>query len=248
MEFGYQYTEEQQRFRQEVSAWLEDNIPRELRDGWLPQDQDPAAWESCHAFRRLLGKKGWLAPTEPAGQGGGGLSDAYEIVLLDELERHRLRWFLETPSQSLKQALQPLRPSINQAHIHQLLTAINTGSVPLWYPWLDQVNKLDQGSIEIQALRDGDDYILSGHGLFTGHGQRPDHLWVLALTGPESAPEEATAAFLVSGELDGISVQLNGCLVPGESVLVGFDQTRVPSYCLLGNEGGRLAADTVLPS
>ena len=237
MDFGYQYTEEQQRFRQEVKTWLEDNIPQELRDGWLPQDQDPAAWESCRAFRRLLGENGWLAPTEPAGRGGGGLTDAHEMVLLEELENHRLRWFLETPSQSLKQVLQPLRPSINQAHTQQLLTAINTGSVLLWYPWLEQVNKLDQGSIEIQALRDGDDYILSGHGLFTGHGRRPDYLWVLALAGPESAPEEATAAFLVSGELDGISVQPNGCLVPGEAMAVGFDQARVPSYCLLANEG-----------
>ena len=154
MDFGYQYTEEQQRFRQEVRTWLEDNIPRELRDGWLPQDQDPAAWESCRSFRRLLGEKGWLAPTEPAGQGGGGLTDAHEMVLLEELEHHRLRWFLETPSQSLKQAL---HSRTDQAHTHQLLTAINTGLVLLWYPRLEQVKELEQGSIEIRALRDGDD-------------------------------------------------------------------------------------------
>ncbi|PKB78643.1 MAG: hypothetical protein BZY88_17420 [SAR202 cluster bacterium Io17-Chloro-G9] len=234
MDFGYQYTEEQQRFRQEVSTWLDDNIPTELRDGWLPQDQDAAAWESCRAFRRLLGGKGWLAPVEPIGQGGGGLTDAHEMVLLEELENHRLRGFLETPSQSLKQTLQPW---INQPHTHQLLTAINKGSVLLWYPWLEQVKKLEQGSIKILALRDGDDYILSGRGLFTGHGRQPDYLWVLALAGPESAPEEATAAFLVSGDLDGIAVQTDRSLVPGEAMAVSFDQTRVPPYCLLGNEG-----------
>ena len=234
MDFGYQYTEEQQRFRREVKAWLEDNIPPELRDGWLPQQQDPAAWESCRAFRKLLGDKGWLAPTEPAGQGGGGLTDAHETVLLEELELHRLRWFLETPSQSLKQALQPW---INHTHTQHLLLAINTGSVFLWYPWLEQVNELEQGSIEIQAFRDGDDYILNGHGLFRGHGPRPDYLWVLALAGPESAPEEATAAFLVSGDLDGVSVESDRRLVPGEGMTVRFNQTRVPPYCLLGNEG-----------
>ena len=234
MDFGYQYTEEQQRFRQEVRTWLEDNIPEELRDGWLPQDQDPAEWESCRAFRRLLGEKGWLSPTEPAAQGGGGLTTSHEMVLFEELENHRLRWFLETPSQSLKQALQPW---INQAHTHELLTAINTGLVLLWYPWLERVKELEQGSIKIQALRDGDDYVLSGHGLFTGHGRRPDYLWVLALAGPESALEEATAAFLVSGELDGISVQPDRRLLPGEAMAVGFDQVRVPPQCLLGNEG-----------
>ena len=234
MDFGYQYTEEQQRLRQEVRTWLEDNIPRELRDGWFPQDQDPAAWESGRAFRRLLGEKGWLAPTEPAAQGGGGLTGAHEMVLLEELDYHRLRWFLETLPQSLKQAIQPW---INQAHTHQLLTAINTGLVLLWYPWLEQVKTLELGSIEIRALRDGDDYILSGHGLFTGNGRRPDYLWVLALAGSESAPDEATAAFLISGELYGISVQPNRRLVPGEAMAVGFDQVRVPPYCLLGNEG-----------
>ena len=234
MDFEFKYTEEQQRFRLEVHTWLEDTIPRELRDGWLPQEQDPDAWESCRTFRKLLGEKGWLAPTEPAGQGGGGLTDDHEMVLLEELEHHGLRWFLETPSQSLKQSLQPW---IDHAHTNQLLTAINTGSVLLWYPWLEQVRKLDQDSIEIQALRDGDDYILNGHGLFTGHGRRPDYLWVLALAGPESDPAEAIAAFLIFGELDGISVQSSRSPVAGKAMAVEFDQTRVPSYCLLGNEG-----------
>jgi alkylation response protein AidB-like acyl-CoA dehydrogenase len=234
VDFGYHYTEEQQRFRQEVKTWLDDNIPGELRDGWLPQDQEPAALESCLAFRKLLGDKGWLAPAEPAAQGGGGLTDAHEIVLLEELEDRRLRWFLETPSQSLKQALLPW---IDQPHTGQLLTAINTGSVLLWYPWLEQVKELEPGSIGIRALRDGDDYILSGEGLFTGQGRRPDYLWVLALAGPESAPEETTAAFLVPGELDGIAVQTNRTLAPGQAMAVRFDQTRVPAYCLLGNDG-----------
>ena len=50
-------------------------------------------------------------------------------------------------------------------------------------------------------------------------------------------PSEATAAFLVSGDLDGIAVQTDRSLVPGEAMAVSFDQTRVPPYCLLGNEG-----------
>ena len=233
MDFGYQYTDEQQHFRQEVKTWLEVNIPADLRDGWLPQDQDQAGWESCRAFRRLLGENGWLAPTEPIGQ-GGGLTEAHEMVFLEELENHGLRWFIESPSRSLKQALQEWS---HRPDTHQMLTAMNTGLVFLWYPWLEQVTKLEQGSMDIQALRDGDDYILSGQGLFDGHGRRPDYLWVLALAGPESAPEEATAVFLISGELDGISVLANRSLVPGEAMAVGFDRTRVPAHCLLGNEG-----------
>ena len=183
---------------------------------------------------QAIGRKGLASAHRADRAGGGGLTDAHEMVLLEELEHHRLQWFLDTPSQSLKQVLQPW---IDQAHIHQLLTSINTGLVLLWYPWLEQVNKLEQGPIEMRALRDGDDYVLSGHGLFTGHGRRPDYLWVLALAGPASAPGEATAAFLVSGELDGISIQPNRQLVPGEAMAVGFDQTRVPAHCLLGNEG-----------
>lgn len=238
VDFNYQYTDEQQRFRRDVSTWLKVNIPPELRDGMVPQGQDTASWDSCRAFRRLLGEKGWLSPTEPTEQGGGGLTDAHEMVLLEELENHRLRWLLESPSQSLNQALQPWagqRDSHGQTN--QLLTALNTGLVFLWYPWLEQVKNLDHASIEIQALRDGDDYILNGHGLFAGHGPWPDYLWVLALAGPESTPEEATAAFLVPGQLEGISVRSNGRLVAGEATVVGFDQTRVPPHYLLGNEG-----------
>ncbi|PKB80969.1 MAG: hypothetical protein BZY88_07430 [SAR202 cluster bacterium Io17-Chloro-G9] len=238
MDFDYHYTEEQQRFRHDVRTWLEANIPPELRDGMLPQGQDSAYWESCRAFRNLLGEKGWLSPTEPTEQGGGGLTDAHEMVLLEELENHRLRWLLESPSQSLNQALQPWAGQWDsQGQNDKLLTALNTGLVFLWYPWLEQVKNLDHGSIEIQALRDGDDYILNGHGLFAGHGPWPDYLWVLALAGPELAPEEATAAFLVPGNLERISVQSNRSLVAGEATEVVFDQTRVPPHYLLGNEG-----------
>jgi alkylation response protein AidB-like acyl-CoA dehydrogenase len=68
------YTEEQERFRQEVRAWLEENAPEDMKNPGNVKDYT----EEVETFRREkmreMAKKGWLYPTHPKEYGGGGVA------------------------------------------------------------------------------------------------------------------------------------------------------------------------------
>src|SRR5437867_2532741 len=75
MDFEVTYTEDQQRFRREVRAWFEANVPADR------------SYPNLRALGRKLGAKGWLFPTAPAAYGGGGLDVDHAIILEEEADR-----------------------------------------------------------------------------------------------------------------------------------------------------------------
>ena len=66
MDFAYYYTDEQEKFRQEVSAWLDTNAP-------AGRPVSSERWADVEeSLQAKLGSLGWLAPTAPPELGGGG--------------------------------------------------------------------------------------------------------------------------------------------------------------------------------
>ena len=90
MDFEYHYTTEQERFRQEVQAWLEQNVPDDLTAPVDPEDMSEEQHQSARALHKKLAAKGWLYPTYPKEYGGGGLSAEHETILEEEFLRKRV--------------------------------------------------------------------------------------------------------------------------------------------------------------
>ena len=233
MDFGYHYTDEQQRFRREVAAWLSANFPQDVvRSGELGT-LDHATWEQCKAFQRRLGEKGWLAPTDPVEWGGGNLTLEQALVLREELRNGGLQWLLEGGSSPLRTAL---LEQGTEDQKRRYLPLISGGEATLWHISLEPEADLDTTSLAVQAFRDGDDYVLNGESLFSGQGLWPDYLWTLALTNPDEPSSQAIATFLVPAGLMGITIQNPGSLAPEETHRVTFDNVWVPPHCLLGDD------------
>ena len=232
MDFEYHYTEEQDRFRREVSAWLDVNIPQDIeRSGGL-QKLDPALWEQCRLFQRRLGEKGWLA--SPDSVEGDGLSADLALIFLEELGKRNLGWLLEGGASSLQSVIQRWGTEEQKSVYLPILSA---GQANIWHLPMEPGAEPDTGNLGIQAFRDGDDIILNGQDIFAGQGLWPDYLWTLAVTDAEAPPEQATATFLVPSALEGIRIQISRSLVPDQGHRVTFDNVRVFPNCLLGDEG-----------
>ena len=234
MDFEYHYSEEQERFRREVRAWLDANLPRELKDSGGIESLDQAALERSRAFQSKLGEKGWLAPTEPVEWGGGDLTPDHALVIIEELGKNGLRWLLEQGNSSLRQALQQWGTE-NQKR--RYLPAISGGHTTLWRLSTEPGAEFDPSSLGVRAFLEGDDYVLNGEGTFVGVGHSPDYLWTLAVTDPDGPPNQCTATFLVPAGLEGISIQTPDTLISGETHQVTFDKVWVPTNCLVGEEG-----------
>ncbi len=223
MDFEYSYSAEQEQLRQEVSAWLDTNLPEGLvAAGGTPRLDSPG-WERCQNFRRRLGEKGWLA-----------LNADLSLVFLEELAKRRLGWLLDDGSSVIQTALHRWGTEDQKK---SYLPLIADGGANVWRSLTEPGARLDVGNLGIRASREGDDIILDGEDTFAGQGLWPDYVWALAVTNPDFPPHRATASFLVPGGLEGITIQTPRTLVPGQTHRVTFDHVVVFPDALLGDEG-----------
>ena len=77
-----QLTAEQQAFRAEVRAFIQERLPQDIRDrlraGHPPRKEDTVRWQ------RILNERGWAAPHWPRRFGGAELGQAERLILMDE--------------------------------------------------------------------------------------------------------------------------------------------------------------------
>ena len=84
MDFSYQYTEEQQEFRREVSDRLKRIVPDDVS---ILDTPSTAGFETIQQIRKMLGANGWLAAADSQETRGAGLTADHNVVILEELKR-----------------------------------------------------------------------------------------------------------------------------------------------------------------
>ncbi len=100
----------------------------------------------------------------------------------------------------------------------------------------------DLASLTTTATRDGDDYVIHGHKVWTSYSDVADWCLLLARTDPDAPRHRGISAFIVSMHQDGIEQRplkmISG--VTKEFGQVLFDGARVPASRMVGFPG-RLA-------
>jgi alkylation response protein AidB-like acyl-CoA dehydrogenase len=242
LDFQYHYTEEQEAFRREVREWLAKSIPADMRS---PVDPLALTDEQYHFWRDMhqqLAAMGWLHPTYPKEYGGGGLSGEYETIILEEFRDARvvrtftnglifptlLVWATEEQKQ---QFLTPLLRAEKVAF--QLFTEPNAGS--------------DLASLQSKAVRDGDDWIITGQKIFiSGHGD-PDFLFGPVITDPDAPRHRNLGYFMVPYPAPGLEMERMGLLTGHDQSTFFMDNVRVGGDTLIGgeNQGWQVAQTTL---
>ena len=242
MDFGSHYTSEQQEFRREVQAWLKENIPDEMR---APVDRRDLSEELYWAWREkhtVMAEKGWLYPTYPKEYGGGGLTGAHETILMEEFESARVisaftnnfvfpTLMVWATDEQKRKFMTPLLKAEKTAL--QAFTEPNAGS--------------DLASLQSRAVRDGEDWIISGQKIFvSGHGY-PDFLFGPMMTDPEAPRHRNLGYFLVPCPSPGLELSRLKLLSKEDSYLVFMDKVRVPGDHLIGHDhdGWRVTQTTL---
>ncbi len=220
-----------ERFRAEVARLL-DSVPQNAGPGKVRQE---------------LARLGWLAAAEPVTSGGAGLTEFHETVVAEELAARGLAGVLDPKSAVLRRVIHAYGSS-DQAD--RFIPPLAGGNAALWTLRAGGPHDLDAANLTIAASRDGDDYILEGHGDFVGQGELPGLIWTWAAL--HGTGGDTPLSFLVPGGAEGIRITGPVKSVGPPVSRVEFRQVHVPIYSALGEESAgwdiaRCAVDSPPP-
>jgi 3-oxocholest-4-en-26-oyl-CoA dehydrogenase alpha subunit len=243
VDFEIAYSEEQQRFRQEVRAWLEANVPSDIARTPVDAADSLRRYQQQRELGRKLGEKGWLYPLAPTQWGGGGLDVDHAIILEEEADR-------------LDISLPPYYDSggrLGGASIlvwgtddqkERFLKPIYKGEVRTWQLLTEPGAGSDLAGVRTAAIRDGDDYVINGQKIYVGSDNGTDRIWMIACTDPDGKRHENVSWFMIDADLPGIQIVPmdlmgtggEGGADSGQKQTVFFDNVRVPASALVGGE------------
>jgi alkylation response protein AidB-like acyl-CoA dehydrogenase len=216
---------EEQAFRQEVRAFIRDNLPAEIAErmhaGHAARKQDTIAWQ------RILNKRGWAAYSWPKAWGGPGWSAVERMIFLEEIQTY--------PAPEVNPFnITMLGPVLIQFGTLEQKTRFLPRAANLDEWWCQGFSEPGAGSdlaaLTTAARREGDEYIVNGQKIWTSTAHQADWCFVLVRTNPNAAKKQEGISFLlVDMKTPGITVRpiisIDGSHHLNE---VFFDDLRVP--------------------
>ena len=230
----FEFTEEEKKFKKEISEFLD----REVTEGVIEESDiglgfGPHSWE----LMRKLGAKKWLAPSYPEEYGGLGLSKIYRYIVAEELDYRNALVVIRGLGMVGVDMVGPviLRHG-NERQKKELVSGIAQGEIDFALGYTEPNAGSDLSQIAMRAVRDGDDYIISGQKLFNTACHFAQYHWLATRTDPDAPAHKGISMFVVDLKTPGISVSPLWEMSDMRTNEVFYDEVRVPKQCLVGEE------------
>jgi alkylation response protein AidB-like acyl-CoA dehydrogenase len=243
------FTPEEEAFRVEIRSYLDELLNGEFaivkgRGG--PGDADSCVEERL-AWERRLGRDGWTCVGWPKDFGGRGLSLTEQVIYFEEYARAGGPGRLGHIGEGL------IGPTLinfgTPAQQARFLPAIRAGE-EIWCQGYSEPNAgSDLAGLTTRAVRDGDDFVITGQKVWTSLAQMSDWCFVLARTDPDAPRHHGISFLLISLRTPGIEirpiVQLTGTAEFNE---IFFTEARTPADLVVGEVNGGWAVAMALLS
>ncbi len=230
-------------FKSDLIDWLEANCPPTMRAPLLEAEAPlggrkvAAVNADTDLWMARCAERGLTLPAFPPDYGGAGLSLAEMNFFYEELERRGMR----IPLMGI--AVGMLAPTLLQfgtdAQKAYFLPRIARGE-DRWAQSFSEPNAgSDLAALQLQAVRDGDDYVLTGQKIWNSWADKSEGLITLVRTSRDVARRQDGISFLlVNADTPGVTIRpirmING---DSEFCEVFFDEARVPVANRVGEEG-----------
>lgn len=228
--------------RQTVRRFMETEV-RPLEQT-LPHDTTGLAEDALQVLQEKAQNLGLWALSTPQSHGGAGLGVLGQVVVAEEAAKCRMGAYFPAlgafggnPPSVLLDADPELferyaRPMID-GRPGKAFTAISEssgGSDPA-------------RAIRCRAVRDGDDYVITGEKMWTSHVSHADWGVVYVRTG-EQGQKSGITALVVDADTPGLTKRPIGVLTSFSPYVLHFDNVRVPVRNRIGEEGGGFSLAT----
>ncbi|MCX4779147.1 acyl-CoA dehydrogenase [Streptomyces sp. NBC_01264] len=242
------YTEEEREFRARLRAWLAYVLPD------LPPKPSPDDWPGRRAYdagwQRRLYDAGYAGLHWPVDAGGRGATPTQHLIYLEETERAGAPYVGAN--------------FVGLLHAGPTIAAEGTAEQRArWLPpvlrgdemWCQGFSEPDAGSdlasLRTRAVRDGDEYVITGSKIWTSHAEVSDWCELLVRTDPISAetPKHRGISWLAMPmDAPGVTIRpLRTLAGSTEFAEMFLDEVRVPVANRVGaeNDGWRVTMVTL---
>jgi alkylation response protein AidB-like acyl-CoA dehydrogenase len=234
-------------FRDEVRTWLHEHLIGEFvgtADRGGPDDDDN--WELRRTWEVELAKGNWLGLSWPKQYGGRGATMTQEIIFAMECAH------AQTPPRAAFHGESLMAPTAlaygTDEQKKRLLPPMGRSEIVWCQGYSEPGAGSDLAAISTRAIRDGDEWVISGQKIWTTFAQHADWIFAIVRTEPGSVRHAGLSYMLIPLDQPGVQV------VPIRTMLgdsgfneVFFDGARTSVDNVLGAEGdGWRAAMTTL--
>ena len=227
-------------FRSEVRGWLAANAPQDpgflLAQTFMEVGTDDQ-FHFLRDWQQQVYEAGYLGMAWPKEYGGGGREQVFQDIATSEMARAKVPFMPNTIGLNWAGPLiLHMGTEADKArYIRGILSAEDI--------WCQGFSEPDQGSdlanAQTRAVRDGDDWVISGSKIWTSLGSYAKYMILLARTNPDAPNKYAGLSyFLIPMDVPGVELRKIKKLT-GEYGFTQtyFDDVRVPGSCLMGAEG-----------
>ncbi len=238
----FDFTADHERFRDDVRAFLQ----RTLTPEFWERHRANGGGSSSPEFSRAAGREGMLAIAWPETYGGRGKGYFEQMIYMQEMVQ------AGAPIEHHRRAIQQVGPSImlfgTEEQKQRYLPAIAAGELSFAMGLSEPDAGSDLASASTMAVRDGDDWVVTGRKRFTSGAHYSDMLWTVVRTDPEAPKHRGISILLVPLDASGVRVvpliDMQGRHYFNE---VFLDSVRVPAENIVGevNRGWYVNASTM---
>jgi alkylation response protein AidB-like acyl-CoA dehydrogenase len=230
--------------RDGVREWCATHVPPDWRDRL-----SGAGHEELVTFLRWwatqLRDAGLLAPHWPE-QWGGGFSIPEQVVIAEELARG------DAPRNALAHvALYNVAPTVMRSATDEQCRAVLSGMLggDVWCQGFSEPDAgSDLASLKTRAVRDGDDYVVTGQKVWTSWAMEADWCLLLVRTDVDAPKHKGISCLMVDMRTPGVDVRpIRQATGSADFCEVFLDEVHVPIANRIGaeNDGWAVAQGTL---
>jgi alkylation response protein AidB-like acyl-CoA dehydrogenase len=217
-------------FRDELRTWLDANHPGREPEG------DDAGFTFRRAWQRKLHDAGWAGVSWPTEYGGRGATLVEQAIYNEEFVR------AQAPSAANVLGLAMGGPTViahgseeqKRRYLEPILSAEE-----IWCQGFSEPGSgSDLASVKTKAVRDGDDWLVTGQKVWTTLAHHAKWCMLVARTDPDAPKHQGLTYFLMDMEQDAVQVRpLRQITGEAEFNELFMEEARVPVDNIIGGEG-----------
>lgn len=219
-------------FRDAVQSFLKNKLPDHLKGSVRGVRGDK---NKLKEWQKILQEHGWGAPAWPRSEGGTGWN-AEELYIFEEECSRAGAPPLDVFGQRLLGPVLCRFGTDEQKNKH--LSNIKNGECLWCQGFSEPQSGSDLASLRTEAVRHGDNYIVTGQKIWTSYAHEADWIFLLVRTNKLVKKQSGISFLLVKMDSPGVTVRPIAT-IDGYSHLneVFFDQVKVPVENRIGEEG-----------